>query len=264
MVSESVAFLEKVFGKAPCVAVVLGTGWNKVADTLSILNVVDYSSVPGFADTSVKGHRGKLLLADVGGRRVIFLQGRIHYYEGYGMDAVVYPTMTVAYWGVKKIILTNAAGGISDSIDSGDVVVIKDHISIWGVNPLIGIKGSFVDMVGCYDIEMQDLAESAAKEVGFNVHRGVYVYLTGPSFETPAEIKLLKGLGADVVGMSTVPEAIVARRFGMKVAAISFVSNKAASESVKVRHEDVLRVIGDSSDRLSELIGRFLADIKCT
>jgi len=260
--NESVAFLQKEFGDAPCVAVVLGTGWNEVVANLTPLRVMDYHSIPGFVATSVKGHVGKLLLAEIGGRRVLFLQGRIHYYEGLGMDAVVYPVVTMAHWGIKNIVLTNAAGGISEFVNAGDIVVLKDHISIWGVNPLIGIEDSFVDMVGCYDTDMQTIAETAAKKVGFDVHRGVYVYLSGPSFETPAEVKLLRMLGADVVGMSTVPEAIVARRFGMRVVAMSFVSNKAASEFVSIKHEDVLRVISSNKDKLAELVGYLLVSMR--
>lgn len=195
--------------------------------------VIPYTEIPEFPVSTVEGHAGQLVIGELEGKTVIAMQGRFHFYEGYAMEKVTFPVRVMKYIGVEKLIVTNAAGGVNESFEAGDLMILTDHINNMGTNPLIGpnnneLGARFPDMSAPYCKELRKLAKDVAAEIGLKVQEGVYVGNTGPSYETPAEVRMLRTLGGDAVGMSTVPEVIVARHSGMKVLGISCISNMAA------------------------------------
>jgi purine-nucleoside phosphorylase len=215
------------------VGLVLGSGLGAFADDLEDAIAIPYEELPGFARSTVEGHAGRLVLGKVGGTPVVVLQGRFHFYEGYALDEVTFPIRVLGLLGIKALVLTNAAGGLNNSFTQGALMVISDHLNLMGTNPLLGPNDPrfgtrFPDMSEVYDREFQEatIAESHAMKI--ELKRGIYAALTGPSYETPAEIRMLRALGADAVGMSTVPEAIVARHMGVRVLGISCITNMAA------------------------------------
>jgi purine-nucleoside phosphorylase len=217
----------------PEVALVLGSGLGRFADQVADATVLAYGAIPGWPRSSVVGHAGKLVLGKVRNRHVAVLSGRVHVYEGYTMDTVVFATRVMAALGVKTVILTNAAGGIKTTFAQGALMVIDDHINLLGNNPLVGPNDDrfgprFPDMTEVYSKRLRGLADAAAATIGFQLDHGVYAAMLGPSYETPAEIRYLRAIGADAVGMSTVPEAIVARHMGLEVLGLSCITNMAA------------------------------------
>jgi len=215
------------------VALVLGSGLGAFADDLEDAEAIPYDEVPGFARSTVEGHSGRLVLGRVAGREVAVMQGRFHFYEGYALEEVTFPVRVLALCGVKSLVLTNAAGGLNNSLKQGALMLISDHLNLMGANPLRGPNDErfgprFPDMTEVYDRAYQEIAISEAHALGTELRRGVYAALSGPTYETPAEIRMLRALGADAVGMSTVPEAIVARHAGLKVLGISCITNMAA------------------------------------
>ena len=242
------------------VALVLGSGLSALADALSEAIVVPFSDIDGFpkAERQVAGHAGRLVIGTLGGRRVAAFQGRVHRYQGFSSREVSYPARLAAALGAKTLIVTNAAGGVSPAICPGDLVLISDHINLLGDNPLVSWAGPdggtpFVPMRDAYDPELRALAVMAAVETGIDlVSEGVYAALLGPSYETPAEVAYLQGIGADVVGMSTVPEVIAARALGMRVLGLSLVTNVAAS--AEIAHQEVLDVGHRAATDMSRLL----------
>ena len=237
--------IKKLSKIRPALGIVLGSGFNHVLSELEVDARVAYSKLAGFPKTSVTGHGGELLIGKLGGTPVIVLSGRAHYYEGYTMDQATFAVRTLAACGVKDLLLTNAAGGINRSFRAGDFMLLTDHINLMGTNPLRGpaLPGlpRFVDLSQAYDPALSALAITAAKKIRTRLRRGVYLAVSGPSYETPAEIKAFARLGADAVGMSTVPETIVARQCGLRVAAISCITNLAAGISRSpLSHDEVL------------------------
>ncbi|MCL4812291.1 MAG: purine-nucleoside phosphorylase [Vicinamibacteraceae bacterium] len=232
-VQQAAAELEARAGAAPDLAIVLGSGLGEFADTLASPAVVPYGAIPHWPEAAVVGHAGKLVAGASGRRRVAALAGRVHFYEGYSMDRVTFGVRTLAMWGVKRLVLTNAAGGINTSFAEGALMVIDDHLNLFGTNPLVGPNDErfgprFPDMSEVYSKRLRAMADEAAAGLGVTLAHGVYAGLHGPSYETPAEIRMLRTLGADAVGMSTVPEAIVARHMGLEVLGISCITNMAA------------------------------------
>ncbi|MCD6321388.1 purine-nucleoside phosphorylase [Candidatus Bipolaricaulota bacterium] len=231
----------------PEVAVVLGSGLGDVLP-LEDEEVVAFTDVPGFPRPTAPGHKGEIAVGTIQSRRVLIQRGRLHYYEGYSPEEVVFPVRTYALLGVKVLILTNASGGIAEGLAAGDLVLIRDHINMLGFNPLRGpnpeeLGPRFPDMTQAYDPELRELAHAVAQELGIELREGVYLATMGPSYETPAEIKAFRTLGADLVGMSTVPEVIAARHAGMRVLAVSCVTNLAAGMAGKpLSHEEVLEI----------------------
>lgn len=220
-------------GAVPDVAVVLGSGLGAFADGLSGLSTVPYADIPGWPASRVIGHAGKLVSGSCHGRPVLALSGRVHFYEGHGLDVVTFATRVLGRLGVKIVVLTNAAGGINAQFAQGALMIIDDHINWLGANPLVGANEDrfglrFPDMSGVYSRRLRAIAEEAAQAIGLRVEHGVYLAVSGPSYETPAEIRAFRVLGADAVGMSTVPEAIVARHMGIEVLGISCIANMAA------------------------------------
>jgi purine-nucleoside phosphorylase len=232
----------------PRVAIVLGSGLGDFAEQLASVVRVPYEKIPGFPRSSVVGHAGRMVIGLSGNTPVAAMQGRVHYYEGYGAREVVFPVRVLAQMGVRAIVLTNAAGGIDRAYGQGALVALRDHLNLHVTNPLIGVNDErfgprFPDMTEAYAKSFRAAAKEEARRLGITLHEGVYAAMYGPSYETPAEIRALRTLGADLVGMSTVPEVIVARQMGIKVLAISCVTNMAAGIlDQSIDHEEVLRV----------------------
>ena len=246
------------------VGLVLGSGLGAFADELEGAEAIPYSEVPGFARSTVEGHAGRLVLGRVGGVYVAAMQGRFHFYEGYTLEEVTFPVRTLALLGAQSLVLTNAAGGLNNSFEQGSLVLISDHLNLMGTNPLLGPNDPrfgprFPDMTDVYDREYQEAAVAEAHAMGVDLRRGIYAALTGPSYETPAEIRMLRLLGADAVGMSTVPEAIVARQMGVRVLGISCITNMAAGVLDKpINHEEVIETGERVRETFAELLRRLI------
>ena len=244
----------------PPVAVVLGSGMGAFVEGMEDTTEVPYRIIPHFPVPTVAGHHGNLVVGSIGGTRVGVLQGRFHYYEGHALETVTFPVRVLQALGVRALILTAATGGINPSFRPGDLVALSDHLNLIGQNPLRGpnddrLGPRFPDMTAVYSPRLREIAHEEAGRMGFPLHDGVYACLPGPSYETPAEIRMLRTLGADVVGMSTVPEAIVARHAGMEVLAFALVTNGAAGISGEpITHEEVLKAGQQAGPRLAGLI----------
>lgn len=246
----------------PRLAVVLGSGFHQVLTELAVDASIPYRRLPGFARPTVLGHAGELLIGRLGGTEVMVLSGRAHYYEGFPLDLVTYPVRVLAACGIRDLLLTNAAGGIRRGWRPGDFMALSDHINLLGANPLRGEPPAgldrFVDLTGVYDQRLRTLLRRAARECGLRLKSGVYLAVAGPSFETPAEIRAFARLGADAVGMSTVPEAIVARQCGLRVAGLSCITNLAAGRSEHpLSHGEVLDTARRVQGQAAGLLRRF-------
>ena len=248
----------------PEAAVVLGSGLGGFAKNLDIVSEISYSEIEGFPVSTVSGHEGKFLFGTLSGKKVVLMQGRVHYYEGYQMDRVVLPIRVMKLLGAKKLILTNAAGGINPDFHAGDFMLIKDHISSFVPSPLRGknieeLGVRFPDMSHVYDEELGFLAQKAAEELNIDLKSGVYVQTAGPAYETPQEIRMYKLLGADAVGMSTACEATAAVHCGMRVCAISCISNLAAGISKKpLSHAEVKETADKAAPKFDVLIKKLI------
>jgi purine-nucleoside phosphorylase len=235
----------------PKIGLVLGSGLSSLADTIPNADIIDYADIPNWPRSTVEGHSGRLVLGALEGQSVLIMQGRVHTYEGYSAHDVTFPIRVMKLLGIETVILTNAAGGLNPAFHAGDLMLITDHIN-WvgmaGLNPLKGQNDTnfgvrFPDMTFAYDRELQKLAREAARETGVDLREGVYTWLSGPNFETPAEIRMLYRLGSDAVGMSTVPSVIVARHAGMRVLGISTITNVAPhhpSPDHETTHDEVI------------------------
>jgi purine-nucleoside phosphorylase len=232
-VEEAAATLRSRCGMLPETAIVLGSGLGDFADTLLEAIATPYGQIPHWPASNVVGHAGRLVIGNVAGKRVAALSGRVHYYEGHDLGTIVFPIRVMGRLGVKRVILTNAAGGINTGFGQGALMIIDDHINLLGSNPLVGPNDDrfgprFPDMSEIYSTRLRALADEAARVKHVPVSHGVYVAVHGPSYETPAEIRFFRTIGADAVGMSTVPEAIAARHMGLEVLGISCITNMAA------------------------------------
>jgi purine-nucleoside phosphorylase len=256
------ARLKKVSPLRPKLAIVLGSGFHHVLTELKVAKKISYAKIPGFPKPTVSGHAGELYFGHLGQTPVLVLSGRAHFYEGHPMERVTFAVRTLAAFGITDLLLTNAAGGINGKFRAGDFMVLTDHINLMGANPLRGpaVEGlpRFVDLTEAYDGKLRKLLYQAGKNCNLKLQRGVYLAVSGPSYETPAEIRAFATLGADAVGMSTVPEAIVARQLGLNVAAVSCVTNLAAGISKeKLSHAEVLETAERVKKSGGALIRRF-------
>jgi len=246
------------------VAIVLGSGLGGFADELANSVVIPYVEIPGFARATVEGHAGRMVIGDAGGVCVAAMQGRFHFYEGYSLEEVTFPIRVLKLLGVRTIVITNAAGTLNVEFTPGSLMVIGDHLNLIGDNPLRGQNDErfgprFPDLSNVYARELQDVVINEANAMGLEIRRGVYAALAGPSYETPAEIHMVRTLGADAVGMSTVPEAIVARHMNMKVVGISCITNLAAGVSDRpVDHSQVMATGERVRESFTELLRRIL------
>jgi len=251
----------------PAVGLVLGSGLGGFAETLERRVAIPYGDIPHFPTSTAIGHKGELVLGVSQGVPVAVMSGRVHLYEGYRPDQVVFPVRVLGRLGVKTLVLTNAAGSVNVNYKPGELMVISDHINLMGVNPLIGpnheqLGPRFFDMSEAYDPALRTIAERACGKAGVTVRHGVYVGVAGPSYETPAEIRAFRTLGADAVGMSTVPEVIAARHMGLRVLAISCITNLAAGVSKKkLDHLEVLEVGRLVQASLNDVLGRIVQDV---
>lgn len=251
-------------GREVRAALVLGSGLGAFADELEDAEAIPYAEIPGFARPTVEGHAGRLVVGGVGGVTVAAMQGRFHFYEGYTLEEVTFPIRALALAGARSLVLTNAAGGLNNAFEQGALVLISDHLNLMGTNPLLGRNDPrfgprFPDMTEVYDREYQEAASAEARAMGLELRRGVYAALTGPSYETPAEIRMLRLLGADAVGMSTVPEALVARHMGLRVLGLSCITNMAAGVLDKpINHEEVIETGERVRETFAELLRRVI------
>lgn len=242
----------------PLVAIVLGSGLGGLGDEVQGAVRIPYAEIPGWKRSTAPGHAGELVVGTLSGKPVAVMKGRLHYYEGYDIADVAYPMRVLRAWGVDTVILTNACGGLNPSYKAGDLMVISDHINFMAANPLRGANDDtlgprFPDMVGTYTEDLRRLAHA----VDADLREGVYVAVAGPNFETPAELRMLRGLGADAVGMSTVPEVLVARHAGMRILAIATVTDMATGipgQIEHVTHEQVLAVAAQAGKRLAAVV----------
>lgn len=244
----------------PDVALVLGSGLGNYADNIKIETEIEYKDIPGFPVSTVPGHAGKFIFGYVGDTKVVCMKGRVHFYEGYDISDVVLPARLMGMLGAKILFLTNASGGLGSGFKAGDLMLITDHVSVFAPNPLIGanldeLGPRFPDMSNVYKKDLQDVIRETAKENGIDLKEGVYCQLTGPSFESPAEIRLLAGLGVSAVGMSTVNEAIAANHMGLRVCGVSCISNLAAGLSDNpLSHEEVQEAADKAAPLFTKLV----------
>ena len=258
--AETVEYITARIPGVPETAIVLGSGLGLFAEELENKIVIPYKEIPHFPESTVVGHAGELIYGKINYTPVLVMNGRFHYYEGYDIAQVTFPVRIFAKMGIKNLILTNAAGGINLNYVPGDLMIISDHINFSGVSPLRGknldeFGPRFPDMSNVYDKNILRIIEESSGELGVNINEGVYAYLQGPNYETPSEIKALRTLGADAVGMSTVPEAIVARHSGLRVAAISCITNMAAGIlAIPLSHDEVKETAELVSNKFINLI----------
>lgn len=243
----------------PEIGIVLGSGLGKIADEIEGIKI-PYSEIPGFKSSTIEGHSGNFAIGELCSKNLIAMQGRLHFYEGYSLKDVVYPVQVMKFLGVQNLIVTNASGGINKSFNPGDLMIIEDHINFTGNNPLIGanikeLGPRFFDMSEAYSKDFIKLAQDTAKELNIDIKKGIYAGVTGPNYETPAEVKMLRMLGADAVGMSTVPEVIAANHAGLKVFGVSCITNMAAGVlDQPLNHEEVIETAGKVEEDFKKLI----------
>ena len=263
---EAVRFIQSKTPVRPTIGLVLGSGLGAFARSLEKATAIPYGEIPHFPTSTAIGHTGELVVGHCQGVPVAVMSGRAHYYEGYTLQQVVFPVRVLALMGVKILILTNAAGSVNVSYKPGELMVISDHINFMGGNPMIGPNEDqlglrFFDMSEAYDPRLREIAENACWKAGVTVRKGVYIAFTGPSYETPAEIKMSRALGADAVGMSTVPEVIAARHMGVRVLGISCITNMAAGVIKKpLDHREVLAVGEKVKAGLIDVLGRIIQE----
>lgn len=257
---QSVAWIEGNTSIRPKVGLILGSGLGKIADMIEKPQAFPYQDIPHFHSTQVEGHSGRMVIGLLRGVPVVCLQGRFHFYEGYPMSDVAHPTRVLCAMGIHTLIQTNAAGGINTRFRAGDLMLIEDHLNLMGANPLVGphlekYGARFPDLSEAYHRGCRDIIESVALSQGVTLQKGVYGGLLGPTYETPAEVRMLRTLGADAVGMSTVPETIAANHFGVRVAGISCISNLAAGmTSEKLTHQEVMDVTREATRKLIQIL----------
>ena len=266
-IDNTIAHIRTRTDAVPEIGMILGSGLGDFADTLENRQVIPFSDIPDFPMATVPGHTGAFVFGTRHGKRVVCLQGRLHYYEGHSMSLLTLPVRIMARLGVKLLVLTNAAGGVNTAYRPGDLMLITDHINFSGSNPLIGVTEPelgtrFPDVSDAYSAALRLKVKLAAVDAGINLRQGVYMMFSGPSYETPAEIRMARILGADAVGMSTVPEAIVAAQCGIKCLGISCITNLAAGVSPnKLSHQEVMDTAAQAHDRIQALLELILREI---
>lgn len=263
-VQQTVKYLQEKGITAPDFGIILGTGLGNLATEIDVKIRIPYEEIPNFPVSTVKGHHGELIFGKLEGKMVLAMRGRFHYYEGYAMQMVIFPIRVMKYLGVEKLIVSNASGGVNSKFSVGDIMLITDHINFMPEHPLRGANDErfgprFVDMHEPYDLKMLEEVRQAASELEIPVQEGVYLALQGPTFETPAEYRMVKLVGADAVGMSTVPEVIVAKHMGMRCAGFSVITDLGVEgQVVEVSHEEVQEVAKAAEKDVSNLVKKFI------
>lgn len=265
--TETVNYLRSKTNIKPKIGIILGSGLGSFVNEVKVEAKFPFQEIPHFMPPTVDGHQGNLIFGSVGSNSLAILQGRNHYYEGHSMETVVFPTRTLALLGVEILILTNSAGGFGDTMQAGDFMIIEDHINLMGTNPLMGpnikeLGPRFPDMTEAYDTKLIQQMESVLKTHGTRYHKGIYCGVSGPTYETPAEVRYLKMIGGKAVGMSTVPEAIAANHLGLRVAALSCITNLAAGISrQKLSHQEVTETAKKVEQQFSHFLKEFISQI---
>lgn len=263
-IQETADFILNKTGFKPEVGIILGSGLGGLVKQIKVVHTLAYSDIPGFPVSTVVGHSSNLILGELGGVRVVAMQGRFHFYEGYTMQEVTFPVRVLKYLGISKLFLSNASGGVNANFQVGDLMIIDDHINLMGLNPLIGKNADdmgprFPDMSAPYDKDLISKATSIAKQHQFRCHVGVYAAVTGPCYETRAEYKYIRTIGADAVGMSTVPEVIVARHMNLPCFAISIITDLGGSDHPEIiTHDEVVRVANEAEVKMTALLVELL------
>lgn len=267
-INETVQFIrEKTQQFQPVCGIILGTGLGGLVSEIDIKYTLPYEEIPNFPVSTVEGHSGKLIFGYISEKPVIVMQGRFHYYEGYSMQQVVFPVRVMKYLGIATLLLSNASGGMNPAFEIGDVMILNDHINLLPDNPLMGknIKEfgpRFPDMSEAYDKKLIRKAQGIAQQLGYNVHEGVYISVSGPCFETPAEYKYMRIIGGDAVGMSTVPEVITARHMGLPCFAVSVITDIGIEgRIVEVTHEDVIEAASKAEVKMTNIFKGLIAEM---
>ncbi|MBN1898074.1 MAG: purine-nucleoside phosphorylase [Spirochaetes bacterium] len=265
-VKQSVNFIKQRSKIVPSLGLILGSGLGFIAEHLLKKNIIPYKDIPHFPQSTVKGHANALVFGVLNKMSVVAMKGRFHYYEGFSAEDVSYPVRVLKELGIDTLIVTNAAGGINPSLKVGDLMVIEDHLNMMGTNPLIGWHNDkaprFIDLTFGYDPELIKIVLAKGHEMGLKIKKGIYAAMTGPSYETPGEIRMLKILGADAVGMSTVPEVIVANQLGIRVIGISLITNLAAGiEKKRLDHKEVIEAAQNAREKFARLIIQVVKEI---
>ena len=266
-IKETAEFLKAKTNFSPEIGIILGTGLGGLVNEINTSYAIPYEEIPNFPVSTVEGHSGKLIFGEIGGKNVVAMQGRFHFYEGYSMNEVVFPVRVMKYLGVEKMMVSNASGGVNPDFEIGDIMLISDHINLFPTNPLIGpnikeLGPRFPDMSQAYDKIFIEKAEKIADEMGVKLVKGVYAGLSGPTLETPAEYSYVRAIGSDAVGMSTVPEVIAARHMNIPCFGVSVITDLGVpGKIVEVTHEDVQKVASKAEITLTKLIKRFFVEI---
>jgi purine-nucleoside phosphorylase len=264
---ETVEYIHEKVPTQPEIGIVLGTGLGGLTTEIDIKYSIDYADIPNFAISTVESHSGKLLFGELGGKQVVAMQGRFHYYEGYSMQEVTFPIRVMKMLGIKKLFLSNASGGVNPAFDVGEIMIINDHIDLFPSHPLIGpnvdeLGNRFPDMSQAYDKNMVQIALDIAAEKNIKVSQGIYAGLTGPTLETPAEYKYIRIIGADAVGMSTIPEVIVARHMDIPCFAISIITDLGVEGKIEeVTVEKVIAVAREKEPFLTEIMKEMISRV---
>lgn len=267
-IEESFKFIKSIIPQRPQIGIILGTGLGNLADYIENQIVIAYKDIPEFPVSTVEGHAGRLIYGDLEGKKVLAMQGRFHYYEGYNMKEVTLPVRVMKKLGIELLLVSNACGGLNESFSAGDIMIIKDHINLMGDNPLIGANLSefgprFPDMSQVYDPELIKLCSEVGSRLNLKLHQGVYTAISGPYYQSKAELRMLITLGSDAVGMSTVPEAIVARHSGLRTIGLSCITDMALPDTlVPPSHEEVVRVAELAKPRFVNLVKEFIKEVK--
>jgi len=267
-INETLEVIKKHTSDNYPVGIILGTGLGGLVKEINIAHQIDYADLPHFPLSTVESHHGKLIFGTINGQKVVAMQGRFHYYEGYTMQQITYPVRVMKFLGVKTLVVSNACGGMNPDYRKGDLMLMIDHINLLGDNPLIGknedeLGPRFPDMSEAYSLDLIRLAEDVAKENNIKVHKGVYVAVPGPNLETKAEYKFLREIGADVVGMSTIPENIVANHMGMKVLGMSIITDECFPETLKpVNVDEIIAAAMKAEPKMTLIMKEVIKRIK--
>lgn len=258
-IKETAQFIKSKINRKPEVAIILGTGLGNLVTEITEKEEIRYEDIPNFPVSTVEGHSGKLIFGKLGGKEIMAMQGRFHYYEGYSMQEVTFPIRVMKELEIKTLFISNASGGTDPEFEIGDLMIIRDHINFFPEHPLRGKNipygPRFPDLMNAYDKDLINKAESIAKELGIKIHKGVYLGTQGPAFETPAEYKMFRNWGADAVGMSTIPEVIVANHCGIRVFGISIITDLGVEgKIVELSHEDVQKAADNAQPKMTAIM----------
>ena len=266
-IKSTAAYIQSKISIQPEIGIILGTGLGGLVEEIKIKHTIDYKDIPNFPVSTVEGHSGKLIFGELGGKNVVAMQGRFHFYEGYNLQQVTFPVRVMKFLGIQKLFVSNAAGGVNANFEIGELMIINDHINFFPSNPLIGknipeLGPRFPDMSDAYDREIIEKAKAVAARNNIRVQEGVYLGLSGPTFETPAEYRMVKILGADAVGMSTVPEVIVARHMKIPCFAMSIITDLGVEgKIVQVTHQDVQEAAAKSEKKMTIIMKELIREL---